>query len=449
MSRLDKLLLKLRGSPASIPERPPTVWEELASHPDAYGALIVKKIQDQFRLTTQLGYSIEDGTWATTLPRTHTLVLGPSQSRAGKTSGYMIPTVLTQGGPVVVYSTKRDIARNTALARSRLGTVWHYDPTGGPCPPGYKELHWSPLAGAKDWNSALEIASQMAAAADPSSQSAGRTRSESGSFFESRSGDLLACVLHFAARTNRDMGFVVSRISSGILSAEGHRENRPNMRDSGPDFMAMINGLDEMGSHQAADKLDGIVWSNDRSRSDVFSTADTALRGYQGTALRSATGDSFPTADFVVGQPKMESDLHPNPGPYAHQTRLYGRYDTIYITVPVDKQRLYAPLVIGLLSAIKREVYKLNEVDQLSDQALPRRPVTFVLDEMYGAPLPDLPVLLAEGAGQGLLPCGALQDLSQAVARWVKSEEHSSLSGRTLWCCRVFVMTTPLSCFPN
>jgi type IV secretory pathway TraG/TraD family ATPase VirD4 len=54
-------------------------------------------------------------------------------SAAGKTSGYIIPTVLTQGGPVVAYSTKFDIARNTSLARSRMGTVWHYDPTGGGC----------------------------------------------------------------------------------------------------------------------------------------------------------------------------------------------------------------------------------------------------------------------------------------------------------------------------
>jgi hypothetical protein len=37
---------------------------------------------------------------------------------------------------------------------------------------------------------------------------------------------------------------------------------------------------------------------------------------------------------------------------------------------------------------------------------------------MYGAPLPDLDVLLSEGGGQGLLVVGALQDLSQAEARW-------------------------------
>jgi type IV secretory pathway TraG/TraD family ATPase VirD4 len=216
--RLDWLLQKLTGMPASDkpkPERQPTIWEALASHPDALGAIIGTKGDERFRYTTQLGYDLQNGSWPATLPKTHTLVLGPSQSRAGKTSGYMIPTVLTQGGPVVVYSTKWDIARNTALSRSRLGTVWHYDPTGGPCPPGFKELRWSPLAEAKDWNGALQIGSDMAATADPSVQAAGRTRSESGSFFESRSGDLLACILHYAALTDKDMEFVVGTYQLG------------------------------------------------------------------------------------------------------------------------------------------------------------------------------------------------------------------------------------------
>jgi hypothetical protein len=47
-----------------------------------------------------------------------------------------------------------------------------------------------------------------------------------------------------------------------------------------------------------------------------------------------------------------------------------------------------------------------------------RQPVCFALDEMYGAPLRDLPELLSEGGGQGLLIVGALQDLNQAEARW-------------------------------
>jgi type IV secretory pathway TraG/TraD family ATPase VirD4 len=47
-----------------------------------------------------------------------------------------------------------------------------------------------------------------------------------------------------------------------------------------------------------------------------------------------------------------------------------------------------------------------------------RHPVLFALDEMYGSPIPELIELLSEGGSQGLLICGALQDLSQATARW-------------------------------
>jgi hypothetical protein len=98
--------------------------------------------------------------------------------------------------------------------------------------------------------------------------------------------------------------------------------------------------------------------------------------------------------------------------------RLNGRYDTVYISLPADKQTMYAPAVTGLLSAIKKAVYDQHRKDLREGDTGMRQPTCFALDEMYGAPLPDLPELLAEGGGQGLLIVGALQDLSQAVARW-------------------------------
>jgi type IV secretion system protein VirD4 len=46
-------------------------------------------------------------------------------------------------------------------------------------------------------------------------------------------------------------------------------------------------------------------------------------------------------------------------------------------------------------------------------------PTTLALDEVANiAPLPDLPALVSEGAGQGLLVMACLQDLSQARVRW-------------------------------
>jgi hypothetical protein len=141
-------------------KRPPTFWERLAQHPDALGMLVGMRANAPFRYCTNLGISSYSGEWTVADPETHTLVLGPPRNTAGKTTAYMIPVTLTQGGPVVVSSTKFDIARNTAMARSRLGTCWYYDPTGAPPPPGFKELKWSPIKDSTDWNGALEIARQ-------------------------------------------------------------------------------------------------------------------------------------------------------------------------------------------------------------------------------------------------------------------------------------------------
>ena len=46
-------------------------------------------------------------------------------------------------------------------------------------------------------------------------------------------------------------------------------------------------------------------------------------------------------------------------------------------------------------------------------------PVLLALDEVANiAPIPDLPAMVSEGGGQGLLVLACLQDLSQARARW-------------------------------
>jgi type IV secretion system protein VirD4 len=382
--------------------------------------LVGMKSQAPWRDCTNLGVWPYNGEYAITEPETHTLVLGPPRSAAGKTSGYMIPLVLTQGGPVVVSSTKFDIARNTAMARSRLGTVWHYDPTGAPPPPGFKELKWSPVGDAKDWNGALEIARQMVSASDAAPDRGGGDAAQR--FWQEKSADLIACTLHYAALTDRDIGFVVSRISAQKLKDEKHGGGS---KETGRDFLSMIDELRVLGSPEAADKLEGIIWSAADTRSDIFSTADIPLRGFQGTALRAATDVNFPPDKFILGEPELPSDLYmdyppdsPRIARYSSPPRIPGRYDTIYITVPADKQRLYSPLIIGLLSAIKRATYTKHEWEERHDQTGTRQPVTFVLDEMYGSPLPDLPVLLSDGGSQGLLICGALQDLSQARDRW-------------------------------
>ena len=68
---------------------------------------------------------------------------------------------------------------------------------------------------------------------------------------------------------------------------------------------------------------------------------------------------------------------------------------------------------------------------------LPRHngpPTLLALDEVANiAPIPDLPAMVSEGAGQGLLVLACLQDLSQARGRWgTAADGFLSLFGTTV-----------------
>ena len=133
------------------------------------------------------------------------------------------------------------------------------------------------------------------------------------------------------------------------------------------------------------------IWrTEERERSGIFSTASGILSTYRSPkALESASTPNFDPDSFA------------------------GSYDTVYVCSPSDAQHQTAPLIVALLEQIRSAVYQRRRLHP--DAA----PVVFVLDEVAGiAPLPSLPGLAAEGAGQGLLTMACIQDLSQARSRW-------------------------------
>ena len=108
-----------------------------------------------------LGLTPDRG-WRLAQPERAVLVLGPP--RSGKSPGLIIPAILTRSGPVVSTSTKPDVLQATLGARSRLGQVWEFDPTGD-SQPGERSLRWSPVTCAATWDGALMIAKAMVAGA--------------------------------------------------------------------------------------------------------------------------------------------------------------------------------------------------------------------------------------------------------------------------------------------
>ncbi len=310
----------------------------------------------------------EDGQWRFAQPERAVLLLGPP--RSGKTSGVIIPAVLAHQGPAIATSTKPDVARATARTRARDGRVWMFDPTGASSPPaGLEQLRWSPVTSALTWDGAVVIARAMTL-----NVGVGTT---DRSHWANRAQALLAPFLHAAAVHGREMETVVDWVMR-------HELDEPGM---------LLE--DQRSSRLAFGSLVGLLNTEDRERSSIFSAAADALQAYTSeSALATASDPNFDPAAFIAGG------------------------DTVYIYAPAEEQAAVAPVVCGLLAEVRRATYRAHAAGRLPGRVL------FALDEVANiAPLQELPQIASEGGGQGLTLLAALQDLSQARARWGKAAD--------------------------
>lgn len=293
-------------------------------------------------------------------PEHSALVIGPP--RSGKTSSVVIPAVAFWAGPVVTTSTKYDIATVTNTVRRRQGQTWVYDPTGQfELPRGGNALHWSPLLGCADWDTAIDRAWILTNAARPDPAGDALHWTE-------RAAALLAPLLHAAALGAHRLPTVLEWI---------HRRET-------------WHALDELsvhtGAHVAHDLLAGIADTDSRELSGIWSTADSVLAAYRTT-----------TALAAADQPNFD------PMAFARSS------DTVHIVIPGARAAMYAPIVCALLDQIRAQTLAASG----------HWPMLWALDEIANvAPLPNLPAIAADAGSQGLILLPCLQDLSQARQRW-------------------------------
>jgi type IV secretion system protein VirD4 len=315
------------------------------------------------------------GNWVTADPEHAVMVLGPP--RSGKTSSVVIPALLGAPGAAVSTATKRDVLDATWRARSEIGQVWLFDPTGeeGQLPRDIRRLSWSPVSAASTWDEALLTARAMAACTSPG---AGTINEQ---HWRERSTALLAPLL-FAANLAR---CPIADVLRWVLR-----------QDLGPAGLT----LEDHDAQVANDVLVGIAKTDGRERSSIFSATAGVLAAYNADATRrSAAATNFDPTRFVASR------------------------DTLYITAPAHKQALCAPLVVGLLEQIRHAAYARAGRSDVCP------PVFLCLDEVANiAPIHDLPALVSEAGGQGLHVMACLQDLSQARQRWGEAAADGFLS---------------------
>jgi type IV secretion system protein VirD4 len=319
------------------------------------------------------------------------LVLGPP--RSGKTSAIVVPTVLGAPGAVVSTSTKPDVLAATAHARGTVGPCLLYDPSGtveAPC--GVQRVRWSPVESCRTWDDALLVARSLVGAARPGHSA--RDGAAPGDHWTERAESLLAPTLHAAALDGADLATVLSWV------------DRRNAATA-------LGILDRNGAVRPGDLLAGIAATDPREQSGIWSTASGVLAAYRSEAALATTV----APDFDAGA-------------------FCDSSATLYICATGRHQAVAAPLVVGLLTDIRTAAYARSAASAESAPTAGNRPapVLLALDEVANiAPIPDLPGMVSEGAGQGLLTLACLQDLSQARGRWGSAAEgFLSLFGTTV-----------------
>lgn len=330
------------------------------------------------------------GGWAWAGAERSTLVLGPS--RSGKTSALVVPNVLAAPGAVVSTSTKPDVIHLTATARRAAGWTLLYDPSGTvPTPAGTQRVGWSPVALAGEWDVALQIADAMVRA---SRRGRATVSLSADDHWTERAVALLGPLLHAAALERASMATVLHWV---------------DRHDGAPALAVLAGRAGELAS--STDVLAGILATDGREQSGIWSTASGVLAAYRSAAALASTEPPYLDADEFCAGP-----------------------NTLYVCAAGRQQQLLAPLVVGMLSDVRDAAYRRARASAPADGTARLQPVLFALDEVANiAPIPDLPAIVSEGAGQGLLTLACLQDLSQARSRWGReADAFLSLFGSTV-----------------
>jgi type IV secretion system protein VirD4 len=296
-----------------------------------------------------------------------TLVLGPT--RSGKTSSIIIPNLLMTTDACVVTSTKNDVV--TTMARSRRdGATLLFDPSGTvETPRGVHRIGYSPLRQSLTWDGAVLASRSLLDVARR-----GRV-DRSDDHWTERAGALIAPLMHASALRNDSLGQLAARID----------ERRSD------DLMREL--IERHGEHHpSVSLLSGVLATEERERSSIWSTTAGLFAGVRTEAARASAREAPLDVDEFLRGP--------------HQ---------LHVVAPSRHQAVSIPLVVGLVEEIVHATY-----DRHGEGAR----LLLALDELANvAPLPRLASIVSEGGGQGVLTLACLQDLSQARSRWGASAD--------------------------
>lgn len=300
------------------------------------------------------------------------LVIGPP--RSGKGAHIVINTILDAPGAVVTTSTRPDNLTTTIHSRMRRGPVAVFDPQH--LAPGVPAgLRWSPVRGCELPLTAMIRAAGLAAGTGLSSVGV-----ENGGFWEGKTRTALQSLLHAAALDGRSPGELF-RWTLDPAAAK--------------DAVAILTS-NPAAATGWAESLDAMIDADPRTRDSIW----------QGVSLALA----------ALADPRVLDAVSPSEDEQFDPETFLRRNGTLYLLATGAGAGASSSLVAALVEDL---VETARRVAARSPGARLDPPLLLALDEIGNlAPLPSLPVLMAEGGGTGVTTMPVLQSLAQARQRW-------------------------------
>ncbi|MGA5039595.1 type IV secretory system conjugative DNA transfer family protein [Streptomyces capoamus] len=301
------------------------------------------------------------------------LLIAPREGRQATA----VQAVRDAEGPVLLVTSNPAVWTETKDTRAKLGPILLYDPTHLCDTPA--RLHWSPTAGCEDKQTALHRATALLAPVQPTAridQAVADTATT-----------LLRSYLHAAALENRTIRHV-HRWSQGTQVQDAVRTLRTHPK----------------AAPGAAGELEAALTAHPERRDIAQELTSRALSALSTVNVREAC---TPNRTDALS---LDSFVHEG--------------GTFYVVGESIEDPRSSPSAMPLLTALVSSVVERGRhMAERSSSGRLDPPLTLVLDDIAAvAPFPELPALLATGAGRGLPTLALLRSREQARSRWPHQE---------------------------
>lgn len=318
----------------------------------------------------QLGHARGQQVWASV--EDSVLLIGPP--RSGKGLHVVINAILDAPGAVVTTSTRPDNLTVTLRARQRAGPVAVFDPQQ--LAPGLPAgLRWSPVRGCDDPLTAMIRATGLAAATG-----LGGGGVDNGGFWEAKTRTALQALLHAAALDHRTPADLFRWTLDPTAAS---------------DAVAILHAHPGAATGWA-DSLDAMIEADPRTRDSIWQGVSLALS--------------------ALADPRVLDSVSPRAGEDFDPATFLTEQGTVYLLATGAGAGASSALVAAFVEDLVETARRLAA---RSPGARLDPPLLLALDEIGNlAPLPSLPVLMAEGGGSGITTLPVLQSMSQARTKW-------------------------------